>query len=170
MQNYYSGIGSRETPMHILEFMKRIGDRLGRAGWILRTGGAFGADSWFEKGCDSVNGPKEIYLPWKGYNNREDGYTIVSERAMKIAAQFHPAWHRCGRGARLLHGRNSYIVFGFDLEESYKSNLVICWTPGGRTTGGTGQAIRIAETYRVPVFNLAIPEHYRSIETWITQS
>ena len=42
------------------------------------------------------------------------------------------------------------------------SQLVICWTPDGcsdgkkttRDTGGTGQALRIAADYNIPIFNL----------------
>jgi hypothetical protein len=33
--------------------------------------------------------------------------------------------------------------------------MVICYTPGGRSGGGTGQAIRVAELYGIPVFDLA---------------
>jgi hypothetical protein len=42
-------------------------------------------------------------------------------------------------------------VLGHDLRSP--SRFVVCWTADGRATGGTGQAIRIAEAYAVPVFN-----------------
>jgi SpoU rRNA methylase family enzyme len=34
------------------------------------------------------------------------------------------------------------------------TDLVICWTKDGAATGGTGQAIRMANHYGVPVLNL----------------
>ncbi len=47
---YYSGIGSRETPDDIIDVMKQLGKKLADQGWILRTGGAKGADQAFELG------------------------------------------------------------------------------------------------------------------------
>lgn len=57
----YTGIGSRETPPEIQEIMTNYARKLDKLGFILRSGGAMGADTAFEKG--STN--KEIYLPWK---------------------------------------------------------------------------------------------------------
>jgi hypothetical protein len=49
-------------------------------------------------------------------------------------------------------GRNSYQMLGSDLK--IKTDFVICWTPGGKMVGGTGQALRMAAYYGIPVFNL----------------
>ncbi len=44
-------------------------------------------------------------------------------------------------------------------------SFVVCWTDDGSldgqagSAGGTGQALRIASRYGVPVFNLAIDDH-----------
>ena len=38
------------------------------------------------------------------------------------------------------------------------SKFVICWTKNGKGTGGTGQAIRIAKGFGIPVFDLAIKD------------
>lgn len=48
--------------------------------------------------------------------------------------------------------RNGCQVLGLELDKP--SNMVICYTPDGLPSGGTGQAIRIAESYRIPVINL----------------
>lgn len=58
----YAGIGSRNTPNGTLNIMDRLGAFLAREGWILRSGGARGADSSFEAGCDSASGRKEIFF------------------------------------------------------------------------------------------------------------
>lgn len=56
---YYAGVGSRETPQDILNTMYKIGKYLASKGYTLRSGGAIGADTAFENGCDSVKGEKE---------------------------------------------------------------------------------------------------------------
>ena len=33
-------------------------------------------------------------------------------------------------------------------------DFVVCWTKDGKASGGTGHALRIAEYYNIPVFNL----------------
>jgi predicted Rossmann fold nucleotide-binding protein DprA/Smf involved in DNA uptake len=64
MTKYYAGVGSRQTPENILHLMTRIAMRMAELGWVLRSGGAKGADYAFEKGAGDK---KEIYLPWRGF-------------------------------------------------------------------------------------------------------
>lgn len=68
---------------------------------------------------------------------------------------FHPAWDRCKPAAKFLHMRNVPQVVGINLDTA--SDMIICWTPQGKRTGGTGQALRIAEYLNIPIFDLAIP-------------
>lgn len=155
---YYAGIGSRETPEHILQRMKTIGAVLARHKAILRSGGASGADTAFEQGCDHNLGFKQIFIPWTGFNGRKNGIVPfigepeLEKQAMDIAERFHPAWHHCPRGARLLHTRNVAQILGPDLNTLTK--FVVCWTKNGTGGGGTGQALRIAHYYEIPIFDL----------------
>lgn len=151
---YYAGIGSRKTPPDILKMMTKIAEGLSR-NYILRSGGADGADSFFEKGAGEK---KCIFLPWKGFNGSKEKLIEVSTDAMKMASEFHPAWHYLSYGARKLQARNCYQVLGADLKTPV--DFIICWTPGGREVGGTAQAIRIAKANHIKVFNLAVEEDY----------
>lgn len=149
---YYAGIGSRKTPDDILEMMTEIAEGLSR-NYILRSGGADGADSAFEKGA----GDKKIsYIPWPGFNGSKEKCIAVSSDAMRMAGEFHPGWMYLSYGAKKLHARNCYQVLGDDL--STPVDFIICWTPGGEEVGGTAQAIRIAKANRIKIFNLAIED------------
>ena len=147
----YAGVGSRQTPVDILCLMKSIATRLAATGYVLRSGGAAGADRAFQSGAGRSC---EIF-------RAQDATTEAAE----IARQFHPAWHRCGDFAKALHARNAFQVLGRDLISPVK--FVICWTPDGAIshagrsirTGGTGTAISIASANSIPVFNLQRPEH-----------
>ena len=153
--NYYAGIGSRSTPLEVLGLMIDYADQLARAGWCLRSGGADGADTAFETA--GTTGAHQIYLPWPRFNGRSGPscHVVGDESSLRaVAEQYHPAWHACSRGARALHTRNVAQVLGFPIGEA--SRFVLCWTPGGTGSGGTGQALRIAKAYRVPVFDLAV--------------
>lgn len=159
---FYTGVGSRKTPLHVLKLMEAIAKKMAFLGYMLRSGGAVGADSAFERGAGKF---KQIYYA-----------KHATPAAMQIAAQFHPAWDRCSDFAKKLHGRNSFQVLGPELNNP--SQYCICWTPDGceqhihRTilTGGTGTAISIAEAYGVPVINLKNNPQYEKWHGWIFEA
>jgi hypothetical protein len=146
---HYAGIGSRSTPPEFLALMTRVAAYLKTQNFTLRSGAAQGADSAFEAGADTQ---AEIFLPWQGYNGKVSGYPAPELNATLHAAQFHPAWDRLPNSVRMLMARNSYQVLGFNLADPVA--FVICWTPGGRGEGGTGQALRIAHHHSIPVFDM----------------
>jgi len=149
--NHYAGIGSRKTPKNILELFTKLGKYLAKKNYILRSGHAEGADLAFENGCDSSNSKKEIYLPWKSFNGSNSELIVAYDKAFEIAQQFHPYWYNLKDGAKKLQARNSHQVLGNDLETP--SKFVICWTEQGLGSGGTGQALRIAKHYEIPIFD-----------------
>jgi len=164
---YYAGIGSRETPSYVLEEMEKIAQYLGDNGYCLRSGGAEGADTAFEQGCDEISGDKEIYIPWNNFNSKWDrDYGIWSleceevqaglNKATKMAEQYHPRWSKLSQGVKKLMIRNSLQIFGYDM--LLPVELVICWTPNGKVVGGTGQALRIAEDHEIRIINLQFEE------------
>ena len=151
----YAGIGSRETPPDVLDQMTVVARWLERRGWHLHSGGACGADSAFASGTADA---RTLHLPWPGYENHAGAHCHVPSgelyhRCIALAAEHHPAWHRCSQGARRLHARNVSILLGPALTDPV--DAVVCWTKGGRATGGTGLGIRIAQHVDIPVLNLA---------------
>lgn len=148
----YAGIGSRNTPADILDLMVQISSELDQDGWTLRSGGAGGADDAFETHATQ----KEIYVPWKGFNMREDSNDLLLDNLWawrEVSSKVHPAPERCSVGTQRLHGRNAFILLGPELNDPV--DMVICWTPKGEITGGTGLGIQIADAVDIPVFNLA---------------
>lgn len=159
MNRYYAGIGSRETPLDIQLIMTILAKHLEASGFILRSGGAPGADDAFEAGVQSDD-MKEIFLPWSGFNNKSSSFCRPTKEAFKLAQQHHKAWMRLSLGAQKLMARNSHQVLGYDLKSP--SGFVVCYTKDGceshetrsRDTGGTGQALTIASLNGIPIFNL----------------
>ena len=162
---YYTGIGSRNTPYNICSLMAKIAKKYAKAGWVLRSGGAEGADTAFENGAVIAHGKAEIYIPWDSFGQHyHDSKRIflvkdkeILQRAMMLASDVHPNWDACSPAARKLHARNSFQVLGGDLE--VPSSVLICWAPiqGDSIKGGTRTAWEIAKLYDVPRFNLADP-------------
>lgn len=154
---YYTGIGSRKAPEKILNIMSEIGNVF-KDNYILRSGGAPGADLAFEKHLNYQQ--CDIFLPWKGFNDHKSTLYNIIDPAFEIAALHHPYWQHLKPSTRKLMARNVHQVLGMMLDRP--SDFLICWTPDGATkkeeitkdTGGTGLAIAVADQYHVPVFNL----------------
>lgn len=185
MQKYYTGVGSRETPEHILPIMTELAYQLERKGWILRSGGAWGADEAFQRGVKNYS---NIFLPYKHFRKAEgitgtylDDRQLVAE-AMYIMSKHkgHPQWDNWLNNASQLsnvklHTRNVFQVLGSDLKTP--SKFLVCYTRDGACTydetsyasGGTGTAIRLASIFGVEVFNLKREDHLLRITTWIEE-
>jgi hypothetical protein len=126
-------------------------------GWRLRSGAAQGADQAFAAGCPGA----ETYLPWPTYELdalrqlETWPFRILPQpcaQAVEQVDRYHPAADHLTQGARKLHARNHHIIMGRKLDDPVKA--VIAWTPGGRESGGTGGAMRIARDFDVPILNL----------------
>lgn len=165
MTKFYAGIGSRETPLGVLQDMAGVAKELAEAGWVLRSGGATGADSAFEEGHRSCEGAGEpqIFLPWRGYNNHLYGTPLQAlhpsplARAAGEAEKHHlVSFSVLPDSVVKLHTRNVLIVRGVELTEHVK--FVICWTKGGRDVGGTGLGLRVARAHNIPIINMANKE------------
>ena len=177
MSSSYTGVGSRKTPIEIQYMMAHLAVCLGKSEYILRSGGAEGADYAFEYGARTAGVPIEIYRPVNSYRKEPHWITQYSQelwdRASQMAAMSHPAWDRCASFARALHTRNCFQVMGNDLDSP--SSFMICWTPDGAVTpgecsirtGGTGTAIRIAHMNGVEVFNLKRDDHFQRLFDWV---
>ena len=166
---YYAGIGSRETPPDIREEIHEIVEFLNTKEMILLSGGAPGADFFFEEKADR----KMIFLPWKRFNGNESHlypgndaqYDTYTSDAYGIARQFHPRWDKLSEGAKSLMCRNSMQVLNIQVCEPV--DFIVCWTKDGRASGGTGQALRIAKAYEVPIFNLYDPTAKSRLKTFV---
>jgi hypothetical protein len=159
-RKYYAGIGSRETPPKVLKQIENIATYLCLVqNYILRSGGAPGADSAFEAGASDK---KEIYLPWRNYNCNGSELYEVEDDALELAAKYHPGWETLSSGAQLLHARNVYQILGKSLNNPVR--YVVCWTKDGKASGGTGQAMRIAMDKKILIFNLFNKEQFEYMQ------
>ncbi len=139
----YAGIGNRHITEATFDWLESMGLYLSKRGFHLRSGGADGADTAFQRGSQ---GNCTIFRA----NQATPG-------AIELASQFHPAWDRCDDYARKLHGRNSMIILGQNLDWPVK--FVVCHAQD-EEKGGTALGIRIARAYNIPVFNMCGNKNY----------
>ncbi|MDP2565788.1 hypothetical protein [Pseudoalteromonas marina] len=169
--SFYTGVGSRKAPIHILYLFSVLAQIFESKGLSLRSGGALGADSSFSDALLNpiknsqifvTNNMKKpnYYNPKEYYGTSFDGHYRKAMRLI-MDLKLHKKWERCTNSAMELHNRNIFQVLGLDLNSP--SSFLLCWTLRGerayaettQLTGGTATAINTACMYNVPVFNLA---------------
>jgi len=159
----YAGIGSRDINKIEFAQIKKIADILSRKGYVLYSGNANGSDIAFQQGS---NGKCVLMLPWSGYNDEKykvthslDNFDLGSTDKGRIATQkFHPNSKFLPQGVNKMMGRNYHQINGVDGTIYGLVNFVICCATTNSkkdgVEGGTGQAVRIAVSQKIPIINI----------------
>ena len=172
---FFAGIGSRTIPKQTGYDMLTISHYLTENGYTLRSGNATGSDQAFASGVRNSNA--QIWLPWKDFEvefrleHPNHSYRLVGDEccpgepdpeAWDSVEKFHPYYKKMLAKKDTLESKKYYEFMRF-MSRNYRqvkgwgepdSEFVICWTHDGTDVGGTGQAIRIANHYNIPVFNM----------------
>lgn len=147
---FYAGIGSRTITSAVhRELLSSVAALLEEKGYILRSGGAVGADNAFESGVFQPP-MKEIYRP-----------EISTPEADLIAATIHPNWMRCTGEAVKCHGRNVMIILGRQLTTPVDFTL---FASKDETKGSTRTGIVLSRNKTIPNFNLITKAGF---EAWV---
>ena len=154
-----AGVGSRTTPLEMLEEVEMVGEWCRANKVTVRSGHAHGFDYTIEHGAQELC---VAYLPWRYFNDDLiSKATLVvpdfTSEAMTLAEHYHPAWNKLNSAVKQLIARDGFQVLGSDLKTPV--NAVVCWTPGAKVVGGTGQALRIAKDYSIPILNMGSKEY-----------
>jgi hypothetical protein len=159
----YAGIGSRKTPKPSLDLMHKVAAFLAREGWILRSGGAVGADTSFEEGCNSAGGEKEIFVAPK-IRALDDEWAY--QEAEKHIPANRPPFATWKPFTRALIARNMMQVLGLNGDSPV--DMIVCWTQADvQDGGGTGYAMRCAASRNIPIYNLNTPADLARVESWL---
>ncbi|MGR5347312.1 hypothetical protein [Vibrio mediterranei] len=173
----YTGIGSRAITKYVSKEVITLAYVMAFNGFRHLGGGAPGIDMSFIFGAKvalkamrsvgmrlSLGQLTTAYLPWNNFNAIEanQGWAWVprDDQAKAIAKLHHLGWDNLSNAAKKLMTRNVHQIYGDKIDAQPLSQFVFAWTPDGAQetttakTGGTGQAIRIANACGISVRNL----------------
>lgn len=173
----YAGIGSRKISVEEEIYITDLAKKFSEKGFILYSGHADGADMAFEKGADPDK--SVIWLPWEGFNGKlftEKAFVVGGRNDRKDTLKYHPNYKSLYRSAKGLMIRNSFQVLGDPPVYPMVDFVVCCSDPLRRSTlglgdgvqGGTGHAIRIANAYYIPWFNIRVLEERKRLEEFLS--
>lgn len=171
-----TGIGTRKTDRQAFAMLYKIARRMAYQGWELRSGGAIGADTAWERGWDGFD-TKQIYLtrgtsPVIAKNTacgRISDYGDIWLEAEDIASRIHPRWENLDEASQALHTRNVFQILGLDLQS--KTDVVAAYAPpaGNSVKGGTATAFNLARAKGIPAFNLWTIEGQRKFFAFVLE-
>lgn len=135
---------------------------------------------------DAKNYFQNIYVPWSGFRNLTlsvPGVILpptdknLVNQSLDITKDTHPNKNLSGPALNMM-ARNNFQALGDDLNSPVK--CIICFTPDGAgslienspeskiersnitfKTGGTGQALRVANKYNIPIHNIGNDNTYQ---------
>tara|TARA_B100000749_G_C18441502_1_gene472372 strand:+ start:2009 stop:2653 length:645 start_codon:yes stop_codon:yes gene_type:complete len=182
----YAGIGMRDqypakVRMDVEQVMYESAYAFAFMGYKCRSGRAENSDKRFEQGTldairDGATGSLESFLPSSYFNGmRADGKQYfdatklppeVLAKQRELVERFHPKGTQLKGFTYNAMARNGNQVLGPDMLSP--SRFILCAAKNSKfdkngeiydCKGGTGQAVRVAYHYKIPVFNLLHPPH-----------
>ena len=167
----YVGTGNKDAPPHVLEEMKKIALELEGFGYTLRTGGmGEGPDDAFE-----FSGVKdlELYIPWQGFNDKQSKNYFNDQRSKDIAKLFNQAFDTLKPAIQAFLAKNVRMVLGKELRS--RPMFILIWSDEGaetvaeavNRTSNMNTIIKIAATYKIPLFNMARPDAISRLKKYL---
>ena len=159
----YAGIGSRVISDEHRDRIISVAKLLSKD-YTLRSGGAEGADSAFEQGCDEAQGKKEIFLPWKNFNGNKSEFFLpphnhIPEYLVKIASEYYPRWNTVPLSVQKFHARNVQQILGKEANDPVRF-VVCCTNRSEGNIGGTTFGMLLARMNGIHVYNIYKDKDY----------
>ncbi|MFK4132118.1 hypothetical protein ACI2KR_07445 [Pseudomonas luteola] len=199
----YTGVGFEDVKEREGKLIYDIAFQLAASGYTLRAGGYSGCSKFFEEGANKAfKSPhckgrslsfsenlqslpiKEVFLPYRGFQNHDDDSFYDYPEEIKIRVQ--KFLNSKPLSELIEQGENPFVLkdiisrihqlLGRSLSLKSKSRFLLCWTPDGAhstetvssETGNTSKSIILAEHFGIKVFNLGNSEHFERISGWIS--
>ena len=160
---YYTGIGSRKAPQECLELATAVATFMSMRGYTLRTGDAEGMDKAFWSGS---------HTSLRQRFSSKDARPWTYEKVKKYIPEDRSGFDNWKPYVKGLLARNMMQVLGEHGDTP--SSLILCYTPvlyyNNSDCGGTGYAIRCPLDHDIPVFNMADPEVFRVLQSWVEEN
>lgn len=152
-----SVFSNENPPPEVVERAKQIAEILNNHEYTVRHDGLSPIAKTFE-GIFSTR--KELYLPWKNFNEQNSSFSYSTTQSMDIVKKFFPAFDKIKDSAKAFLSRGVRMILGQNLKSN--TSLVIVWTEDGvedslhktAQTGFSGFPMGIAFSMYIPVINL----------------
>lgn len=145
------------APEETKSVFEKLAHYLVSRGFTVRTSGGKDGEEAFQKGA----GEKvEVHIPWKGFDNQTSQFCKTKDEAKEVVRQFSPSFESLSKGVQTIIASKAHVVLGKELTSPIQ--FLVVWSLDGAETrkectsktGFVSTPIKIAESLKIPVFNL----------------
>lgn len=152
----YAVVGNKDFPTDLIPKLTSIVKKLDSLGYTARTGSMKGLDVYVEEITTNV----ELQLPWKNFNNKESKNTYSSPEILAIAKSLQPGFDELALPIKGFLAKNVRVLLGG--KGISRAIFLLCHSEDGvdnarqvtSRTASVGHAIKVADKFNIPVFNL----------------
>lgn len=152
----YAVVGNKEFPTDLIPKLTSIVKKLDSLGYTARTGSMKGLDVLVEEMTTNV----ELQLPWKNFNDKESKNTFSSPEILAIAKSLQPGFDDLALPIKGFLAKNVRVLLGS--KGISRAVFLLCHSEDGvdtarqvtSRTASAGHAIKVADKFNIPVFNL----------------
>lgn len=154
-------MGNYNANESILPLIQEVMNILRRNGFTARVSASKGFE---EMAYNAAGRDGEVYLPFKGFEGKQEGFSTYSDAVSKeFAKRFLPEWNTIKESHQTFYSKNARLVLGKGCKAP--AQVAIIWSddgvegPSSRTqkSGHAGHVAAIAHAMKIPVFNLNNP-------------
>lgn len=166
----YGVVSNIKAPEPIIEKAKQVAEYLRDKPFMLRTGGGnTEIENVFEKSTDN----KELYLPWKNFNQKDSKIFRYDQHICDIARWQQPGYETVPLWQQSFFNRTVGVVLGKDGKSPVR--FIIGWSYDSvehaihRTakTGFIGVAVSVAALLKIPLFNLNNTDAFDRLKLYV---
>lgn len=152
----YAVFSNDQLPEHVQRQIQFAVEKLNAKGFTARTNCSKGAGQAIEQ----IANPKELILPWSGFENKETKMGWTTGSALATTARFHNAWDGLSDAVKKIVASGVRLVAGDKMNSP--ALFLICWSQDGaehisqksQGTGNLAVPLGVASELLIPVFNL----------------
>lgn len=156
----YTVFSNDGYPPEIQAKFERIVKKLEERGFTMR----YSALNKIDAVVEPIVTKKELYLPWRGFAEKDSKLNFTIDRAMAVAKMYHPAYDSMKDSVKKFLACNARKLMGDKMVSP--SIFALCWTEDGvenvrektMKTGFSGHPIAIASAVPIPIYNLGKPD------------
>jgi hypothetical protein len=163
----YAILLNKGVPDNELDYIKSLIPKLSKD-YILRTSGLEPNELFY-----NLADKKELYLPWRDFNNLQSKFTWTDDKALEICSIFSPTFKDIKDSVKKIIATSVRVILGNTLKS--RVTFFITYSEDGCEsvknksfkTGNVGLPIALASTIKIPVFNLGNPESKAKLERYL---
>lgn len=148
-------VSNKDAPPQVIDQLIEAVKLAESKSCTIRVTGLDGPDDAMEKAAVKP----EVHLPWKDFNQKNSGFSFVTDQALEMTRKFHSGFDGLSQAVQKIVSSSVRIVLGKGIASP--ALFLVCYSEDGAEsyrekttkTGNLSLPLRVASELGIPVFN-----------------